>query len=171
MRRERDSLAFELHWSAESNATAIEVIGALPVFEDGCDLPQHPFRAAFAIGGAGCALQHASAFEDRHAEFGPADINSQRNHWGTAANTSAGVATPVPCLMIVTDATKFPNCAASVADPVIASAMAAPAEKLSPAPQMSTGFSTNRAGTNVSDPSSTTTTPRSALVTNMIRAP
>src|SRR5271167_3056119 len=99
MRRERDSLAFELHWPAESNAAAIEAIGALPVFEDRSDLPQHPFRTAFAIGGAGCALQHASAFEHRHAELGAADIDRQRDHWGAAANSSAGVAMPVPCFM------------------------------------------------------------------------
>jgi hypothetical protein len=41
--------------------------------------------------------------------------------------------------MIVTDATRFPNAAAATASPVAANAIAAPAEKLSPAPQMSTG--------------------------------
>ena len=44
--------------------------------------------------------------------------------------------------MIVIEATRFPKRAASTGDRVTASAIAAPAEKLSPAPQMSTGFST-----------------------------
>jgi len=44
--------------------------------------------------------------------------------------------------MMVMDATRLPNRAACSASRVTANAQDAPAEKLSPAPQISTGFST-----------------------------
>ena len=68
---------------------------------------------------------------------------------------------------MVMDATRFPKRAASTADPVIASAMAAPAEKLSPAPHTSTGSSTARGGTRTAEVSSTTSTPCGPFVTNI----
>src|SRR5437868_13034631 len=47
-----------------------------------------------------------------------------------ASRISAGDAVPVPFFMIVMEATRFPKRAASIAEPVTASATAAPAEKL-----------------------------------------
>ncbi len=64
--------------------------------------------------------------------------------------------------MIVMDATRLPNCAASMADPVARRASDAPAEKLSPAPQISTGFASGWARTQVSPVWSTTSTPSAA---------
>ena len=87
-----------------------------------------------------------------------------------AAITSSGDAVPVPFFMIVIDATRFPNRAASTADPVTASVIAAPAEKLSPAPQISTGFSTALPGTIVWPRSSITNAPSPPNVTINDRA-
>ncbi len=93
-------------------------------------------------------------FESCHSAFAVA--------W---ASTSSGVAVPVPFFIIVIEATKFPKAAARSADPVTAKLIAAPAEKLSPAPQISTGFSTGRVFTHRSPASSTTITPSPACVT------
>ncbi len=114
------------------------------------DLREHPFAPAFAVRGARFAGDHAVAVEDGHGELGAADVDGQCLHASqpaSAASTSAGDAVPVPFFMIVTEATRLPKRAAAIGEPVTASARAAPAEKLSPAPQMSTGCSTARAGT------------------------
>src|ERR1035441_4236160 len=87
---------------------------------------------------------------------------SNRYH---ASKTSCGDAVPVPFFMMVMPATRLPNLAASRGSPVTRRAMAAPALKLSPAPQMSTGLATAFAGTHCSPPSSTTSAPFPPCVT------
>jgi hypothetical protein len=52
--------------------------------------------------------------------------------------------------MMVMEVTRLPKRAASVGEPVTLRAMEAPAEKLSPAPQMSTGWATGRVRTHSS---------------------
>src|SRR5713226_6454762 len=160
MSGKHDPLLTKIHGPAESNAAGIPLaIRPLPSGGDGNNLFHHPCGAAFTVCAVRFTFQHAIAIENGHAEFGAANVDRECNHSPDAASTSAALAVPVPCFMMVMDATRFPTRAASVADPVIASATAAPAEKLSPAPQMSRGFSTARAGTSVSVFSSTTRTP------------
>ena len=64
--------------------------------------------------------------------------------FATAARISWGDAVPVPFFMTVMEATMLPKLAASTGSWVTAMVSAVPAAKLSPAPQMSTGFSTGR---------------------------
>ena len=61
---------------------------------------------------------------------------------GLSSMTSAGEAVPVPFFMMVMAATRLPKRAACSGSPVTRKAIAAPAVKLSPAPQISTGLAT-----------------------------
>ena len=70
----------KLHRSAESDPAAFEIYSESSNPGNTRDLIEHPLAAAFAIRGARGAFQHATAFEDRHAEFGPADIDCERAH-------------------------------------------------------------------------------------------
>jgi hypothetical protein len=65
---------------------------------------------------------------------------------------------------MVTEAIRLPKPAAWTGESLTARARAASAEKLSPAPQMSTGLATGRVGTRFSVPSSMTSTPSAPCV-------
>ena len=95
-----------------------------------------------AIRGAPCGRRRTRAIGELRA----ADVDRERVHSRRQAPPRGehlvGDAVPVPFFMIVTDATRLPNRAAVAGSPVTAQRQAAPAEKLSPAPQISTGCST-----------------------------
>jgi hypothetical protein len=82
---------------------------------------------------------------------------------GIGCQTSSGDAVPVPFFMIVMEATRLPKRAASAGEPVTRRASDAPAEKLSPAPQISTGSATGRVRTHVRPIRSTIRTPAAAF--------
>src|ERR1035438_339336 len=78
---------------------------------------------------------------------------------GTRSSTSLGEAVPVPFFMMVMEAARLPKLAAAIGSPVAFNARAAPAEKLSPAPQMSTGFAMFRERDHTVPPSPATMAP------------
>ena len=86
--------------------------------------------------------------------------NSQPYH-----RTSSGLAVPVPLFIMVMDATRLPKRAASMGLPVTFRVRAAPAEKLSPAPQMSTGCWMLSVGTKAEPVAVTTSAPSAPYVT------
>src|SRR5882762_7009933 len=138
--REGHALIMEIDGAAEADAAALKGCLALPLARDPDNLLEHPIPCAFAIGGPRFAADHLVVLEERHGELGTTDVDGERIHnCAAAAKTSAGEAVPVPFFMIVTEATRLPKRTASTGDPVTASARAVPAEKLSPAPQISTG--------------------------------
>src|SRR5437870_8731635 len=165
VRRKGHALLAKIHRPPEPDATTFKRRFDLPLPGDRDDLPEHPIACAFAIRRARFAFDHALALEKRDRELGPSDIHRQRIHARAASSTSAGEAVPVPFFMIVMDAARLPNRAASTGDRVTASTMAAAAEKLSPAPQMSTGCSMGVTGTLISSPGSTTSAPPGPSVT------
>jgi hypothetical protein len=97
--------------AAEPHAAAFEVELAPPLRDDFADLREHPIAAAVFIGGARFRAHHAVAVEGRDLKFGAADIYCQNLHF---SRTSSGDAVPVPFFMMVMDATRLPNCAASI---------------------------------------------------------
>src|SRR3974390_1404535 len=141
---------------------------------------EHPLAPALAVGGAGDAFDHVAAIEGGHGEFGSSDVDGESCGSGSkngpagpslsAISTSMGVAMPVPFFMIVMDETILPNRSASSGDLVMESARAAPAEKLSPAPQISTGLSTVLVGTHRDSPSRRYMAPLGPPVTTSIGA-
>ncbi len=141
VRRERNPLLAEDHRSAESDAAALEPILVAPLGGCASKLFQHPVTAARAIGLLRLPGDHAVVFEYGDAELRAADVDGEGGHekCPAAARISSGEAVPVPRFMMVMDAARLPNRAASTASAPAASATVIPAEKLSPAPQMSTG--------------------------------
>src|SRR5882724_1667455 len=140
--RKGHALVAEIDGAAKADAAALEGQLALPRARDTDNLLEHPITRALPIGGPRFTADHFVAFEKSHGELGTADVHCQGIHcWAAAAaKTSAGDAVPVPFFMMVTDATRLPKRTASTGEPVTASARAVPAEKLSPAPQISTGL-------------------------------
>src|SRR5579871_807423 len=107
MRRQRDALLFELHWSAEPDPTTIQAILVLPIAADRGNLIEHPFAATLAVRRVRRTVPHGITFENCHAELGAADIDGERAHSRAAAKTSEGLAVPVPGFIMVMDAIKF----------------------------------------------------------------
>src|SRR6516225_2997857 len=116
MRRQDYFLLGKIHRTPEADAAAVDARLAPPLRDDRIDLRDHPRAAPFTIGCTRFAFRHAVTVKESDREFRSADVDCQSIH--EIARISSGEAVPVPFFMIVIEATKFPNRAASMPEPV-----------------------------------------------------
>jgi len=138
--REGYALLAEIDGAAKADAAALEGQLALHSRAIPDNLLEHPITRALAIGGPRFTAIILSPSKRATANLVP-PMSTARVFidWAAAAKTSAGKAVPVPFFMMVTDATRLRNV------PLRRGArdrqrQGRTAEKLSPAPQISTGF-------------------------------
>src|SRR3954451_5342737 len=77
MGREYYALGSEIDRSAEADPAPLELEIAAPCGGEFGDAGGHPLPAAGGVGGARLAAGHPGGVEDRHGEFGAADIDGE----------------------------------------------------------------------------------------------